>query len=154
MAKKERADSAHKASEIAASALRKYAPPPEVGLKNQHLVYWDKIIKARHEWSDIDLVIAAQLAMALDDLVIIRKKLEQEGLTVLGGKHGNTPVENPLMRSIENTTRRVTMLAQKLQVHAQATMGDPRDSKRKNKAKQEFIEAFGEDEDDLIARPN
>lgn len=154
MAKKERVDSPHMAVELAAMAARKYEPPEEVGLKDHHMVYWDKIVKARYEWSDIDLVIAANLAIAFYDLVEYKKILDAEGPTVMGGKHGSTPVLNPMFAVVETTTRRITSLSQKLQVHAQATMGDPRDSKRKNKAKSEYMDAFDDADDDLIARPH
>lgn len=154
MSKKERADSAHKASEIASLALRKYSPPEQAQLRECHMPYWDMIIEARHEWTKIDLLIASQLAVALHDLTEYRIQLEAEGPTVFGGKHGTTPILNPMFSVVENTTRRVTALSQKLQVHAQATMGDPRNSKAKNKAKKEFLESFEDDDEDLIARPN
>lgn len=154
MSKKERSDSAHKASEIASLALRKYEPPAESKLRDCHMVYWDKIIKARHEWSEVDLLIASNLAIAFHDLTEYRIRLEQEGPTVMGGRHGNTPIINPMFAVVETTTRRITNLSQKLQVHAQATMGDPRNSKAKNKVKAEFLDAFADEDDDLIARPH
>lgn len=152
---KNRSDSVHVAASLAGEAGREIMPPEMAKMKDRHVPFFRMVVAQRHAWNDLDLLLACHLAEALSDLREYKDELDRIGPTVLGGKSGNTVIKNPMFDIVENTTRRVTLLTQKLQVHAQATMGDPRNSRTKNKAKQDYASAFNAlDEEDLIAKPN
>lgn len=151
-----RADSAHVLSGIMQDALKDVNPPEYCKVEEKHLPFWNAIIKVRHSWNELDLIHAANLARTLYEIEYERGELEKEGSIIMVGKHGNVPAENPRSRRIETLVRQSTNLSQKLQVHAQATLGNPRDNRKKNGAKKNALEVFDdlEDDDDLIARPN
>lgn len=150
---KNRADSAHIISEITTAATKRIEPPECVKLDEEHIPFWDIITKPRHEWTDIDLVHAANLARCLYSIEENTRLLKLEGDVVENAR--GTQVMNPRFSALEQLSRRSVALSQKLQIHALATMGNPRDNRKKNAVKRNAIEAFGvdKDEDDLIARP-
>lgn len=148
-----RSDSAHIQTNIVQNALKDVKPPLCCPLAEKHMPFWYMIIEARHTWTNIDLILAAHLAMSFCDLGEERALLELEGSVIMGGKNMTVKVPNPRSNRVFTLVNQVCNLAQKLQVHALATMGNARDQKKKNARKQDALEAFEED-DDLIARPN
>lgn len=147
--KKTRSDSIESLTKTMQSALAEINPPPTAGLDEYDMVYWKDIIEARHEWSKIDLHHAANLARTLRMIDDESAELKVEGSVTLGGKNGNTPVMNPRHVVLEQLSRRAAALSQKLQVHSQATMGNPRDNVKKNKNKSGMISGLSDmDEDD------
>lgn len=148
---KNRADSAHVQTEIVKNVMKDFKPPECVALSEKHMPFWEAIVAVRHTWTDIDLFHAANLARTLCSIEEETSLLEMEGTKI--ENHRGTPVMNPRFAALQQLTSRATTLSQKLQVHAQATMGNPRDQKKKNKVKMDAIEAFHEEDDDLIARP-
>lgn len=147
--------SSHVISEITASALVEIEPPVEAGLDDEHMPYWRDIIQTRHEWTKVDLRHAANLARNWYDIDQLNMAIKENGYTVWGGKNGTTKVANPELTARESLIRQSVTLSAKLQVHAQATMGESREQKSRNNKKREAVQAFDAlDDDDLIARPN
>lgn len=148
-----RADSNHVQSQIMQDAFTEIKPPDCVSLRPCDVPFWDIITRTRHKWNDLDLVHAASLARALADIEQQRLMLLAEGDVTYTGKNKDVPTENWRFRLIETLIRTSGNLSQRLQVHAQAVMGNPRDNIRKNSKKREALQAFEDDSDDLIARP-
>lgn len=146
-----RADSSHVQTEIMQEAFKDVKPPSCITLEPKHLPYWYAIIQARHKWNEIDLFHAANLARTLCMIEEETILLSMQGSTIKNDR--GTPVMNPKFGALQTLTTRACTLSQKLQIHAQATMGNPRDQRNKNSKKQDVLEAFEDDEDDLIAKP-
>lgn len=153
---KERSTTANEIVNIAQKALEAISPPPEANLRECHLPYFKDIVDARHEWTRVDLRHAANLARVWYDIDVLNKDIEREGYTIYGGKSGKTLVQNPSILLRESLLRQSVTLSTKLQIHAQATMGESRDQKDRNKKKKEVLDGFNslDDDTDLIARPN
>lgn len=153
MTKRNRSDSISELSKAVANALADIDPPETSNLNEKDMVYWKVIIEARHEWSKIDLFHAANLARTLRMIDEESAELNSEGSVIWGGKNGTTKVMNPRHTVLEQLSRRSALLSQKLQVHTQATMGEPRDNAKKNglKAKaKETLNGFDDDESSLL----
>lgn len=146
--KKNRSDSIVELSKSMASALAEIKPPETSNLTENDMIYWKAIIEARHQWSNIDLFHAANLARTLRMIDDESAELESEGSVIWGGKNGTTKVMNPRHTVLEQLSRRAAALSQKLQVHAQATMGEPTDNKKKNQMKAQFKNALDDMDDD------
>lgn len=148
-----RTSSVHVQTEIAQSVVMGIKPPKTVRLKKEHMPFWDEIIKARADWTEIDKVHAANLARCLYDIEINQELLEQETHVIFGGKSGNTLVMNPRHTVIQQLTARALNLSTKLMVHATATVGDAEEVRNKNAHKRKVSEQLGDEDEDLIARP-
>lgn len=150
---KDRADSSHVMTELAREATREILPPEVTPLEESEMPFWKAIIQARHTWTDVDLLHAANLARSFKKIEENTVMLRIEGDVLINAK--GTPVMNPRFAVLEQLTRRAAALSQKLQVHAQATIGKPETNNKKNAAKQKIAQTFNDlDDDDLIARPN
>lgn len=150
---KNRSDSQHIMTDIAKSAAVKIMPPESCPLEKEEMPFWDSIIAARVNWTNIDLMHAANLARCMHSIEKNTKLLRIEG-DVLENARG-TQIMNPRFTVLEQLTRRSVALSGKLQIHAQATIGKPETNRKKNAVKNELsnaLDAF--DDDDLIARPN
>lgn len=147
---KKRSDSAHTMTEIAASAIKLKQPP--LPLEEKELQFWNAIIEARHTWNNIDMMHACNLARTMCSIEENTKLLKEEGDVVWNTR--GTQIMNPRFSVLEQLSRRSVAISQKLQVHAQATIGKPEDNKNKNAAKNKMAQAFEDADDDLIARPN
>lgn len=152
---KERSTNTSIQTKLMKDAVKKIKPPKSSNLSKQDMIYWEAIVSNRHEWNDLDLFLAANLAKTLRLIDEETLLIEGEGTVILGGKNMTTPVVNPHHTVLESLTRRSILLTTKLQVHAQATMGESREQKSRNGKKKDAIEAFDDlDDDDLIARPH
>lgn len=82
------------------------------------------LVRARDDWNDVDLTVAAQLAQCQADIAEEDSKLRTEG-RVLDNKRG-TPVMNPRTTVLEQLARREMALMRILRMGGKAA-GDPRD---------------------------
>lgn len=149
-----RADSAHELTKIMQDAFTGIKPPAHIQLLERDLPFWNDIINARAEWTNVDLVHAANLARCQSDIEHNQKLLRDEG-EVLKNERG-TPVMNPRFTILEQLSRRSVSLSSKIQVHAAATVGEAKQAKGKNTAKRNALNSLvmEKEEDFLIARPN
>jgi hypothetical protein len=146
-----RKDSVTEQVKIAQSAIEKIVPPNHVSVPNAAKPFYDAIVRARLEWTEVDLAHAANLARCQADIEINEIMLKAEGAVITNAK--GMPVMNPRHAILEQLSRRSVALSRMLQVHAIATVGPTEDQRGKNTAKRKAIESFSE-EDDLIARPH
>lgn len=153
MTRKKRSDSTSFQAEIMSKVGKKILPPDYVRVPDGAMPFWEDIIATKVEWTKVDLILAANLARCCHMLEIEQFMLECEG-SVVENKRG-TQVPNARVGITEQLSRRQASLAQKLQVHAQATQGEPENNRKKNAVKRQADNVFdGLDDDDLIARPN
>ena len=151
-----RSDSIAGRSDALSAAVEEVQPPAHIALKKSHMPFWRAITRARHRasWTEIDLAHAANLARTQYDIEQEQSLLEQEGSVVMNER--GTPVKNPRASILEDLTRRAIQLSRILQVHALATVGESKESKRKNTAQRAaaFTASVIEDGDDLLASPD
>ena len=151
-----RADSAAFRADAVKNAIDGVQPPSHIALTADHMPFWHAITQARHRasWTEIDLAHAANLARTQYDIEQEQSLLEQEGSVVMNER--GTPVKNPRASILEDLTRRAIQLSRILQVHALATVGESKESKRKNTAQRAaaFTASVIEDGDDLLASPD
>ena len=126
--------------------------PAHVRLDKRHLPFWDGIIRARAraEWIETDLVVAAQLARTQYDIEKEAEVLESEG-SVIDNARG-TPVMNPRHAVLEQLARREMALMRALRITGAAAGGDPRDLAKQRSLERESRATKEEMlEDDLLA---
>lgn len=155
MTRKKRSDSISFQAEIMSKVGKKVLPPDYVRVPEGAMPFWEDIIATKVEWTKVDLILAANLARCCYMLEIEQFMLECEG-TVLQNARG-TMVMNPRQTALEQLSRRQASLAQKLQVHAQATQGEPENNRKKNAAKREadgVFDGLDDDENDLLGKPH
>lgn len=129
-------------------------PPSFVEIGLEHMPFWNAITEARAAWTKVDLIHAVNLARTLYQIEEETRDLASEG-TVIENARG-TMVMNPRHSILETLSRRAAAISSKLQVHAAATIGEPENNRRKNKAKQDAVqvsEMIEDDDEDLLARP-
>lgn len=124
--RKTRVDSAAAAIEAAKNAaLPELMPPDHVQISADAMPYYRDILRARarDEWNEFQLTIAAQLAECMAEQVDIKTELTLEGLTVRNDR--GTLVANPLVSILERMAARQQSLARSLQMVGRS-IGDPR----------------------------
>ncbi|AFK62786.1 putative TerS protein [Advenella kashmirensis WT001] len=119
-------------------------PPDCITLRPADRPFWDRIVlsKARDNWTDVDLVSAAQLARAQSDIEELQRQIDVDGY-VIEGKI------NPAAQMLETLSKRAIALTRVLQVHALATVGRSADTVDAAKLERD---ARQDDDDDLIPR--
>ena len=151
--RKTRSDSATAAIDAMVNASRPLPDvPAHVRLEKTHMPFWDGIIRARarSEWIETDLIVAAQLARCQYDIEKESEILQSEGSVIENAK--GTPVMNPRHGVLEQLARREMALMRALRITGAAAGIDPRDL-----AKQRSLERQSRDtkeelqEDDLLA---
>jgi hypothetical protein len=151
--RKTRSDSATAAIDAMVNASRPLPDvPAHVRLEKTHMPFWDGIIRARarSEWIETDLIVAAQLARCQYDIEKESEILQSEGSVIENAK--GTPVMNPRHGVLEQLARREMALMRALRITGAAAGIDPRDL-----AKQRNLERQSRDtkeemlEDDLLA---
>jgi hypothetical protein len=152
MTRKPRSDSAAAAINAAVAAA---SPLPEcpshVRLRDIDQPFWSDILRARarEEWTNADLVVAAQLSRCMADIEKESFSLEDEG-SVLTNERG-TKVMNPRHAVLEQLARREMALMRSLRIAGTAT-GDTRDLEKGRKLQRQAEAARdGITEDDLLA---
>lgn len=150
--KRARKDSIAEKSKNFVEANKVVEPPPHVQLREQDYPFWHAIIRARAQWTDVDLVHAANLARCQADIEEAQRALDREGQVLMNAK--GTPIMNPRFTILEQLSRRAVSISSKIQVHAAATIGESKLNRGKNndrRAAQKAAEKM--EDDDLIARP-
>jgi hypothetical protein len=113
--------------------------------------FWPGVVRARarDEWTDADLVVAAQLAQCQADIEKESVALRTEG-SVIENQRG-TPVMNPRTTVLEQLARREMALMRTLRMGGRVA-GDARDQAEKRKIERQSAKVREElEEDDLLA---
>jgi hypothetical protein len=146
--KKHRIDTVQSAGEM--FRAEKPVPPAHISLPDYAMPSWEAIVRARDytSWTAVDLEHCANLACCLADLERLRHEVRREG-DIIENQRG-TPIMNPKHTLIETLSRRSVALSRMLHVHAEATVGESRDQKKRNGAQAGVNEIDRGDE--LLAR--
>lgn len=82
-------------------------PPRHIRLRPGDRPYWEAVVslKGRDEWTEVQLVAAAQLARTQADIEAWSLEMEGEQPVVYTGPN-DTPKVNPLLTALEQATRR------------------------------------------------
>lgn len=143
--RRHRADSAKAALKAAQNAAAgPIEPPASVTLREGDRPFWDAVVtsKARDNWTDVDLVTAAQLARAQADIERLQQQVDTEGYVIDGRI-------NPAAQLVETLSKRAIALTRVLQVHALATVGRSADTVKANQLERQARDQI---DDDLIPR--
>lgn len=102
------------------AAMADLEPPSHVHLRDGDLPYWRSVTRARtrDEWTDTDLVLAAQLARVLHDIEREQALIDAEGTLICNDK-GMTVV-NPRVGVAEQFARRAQALMRTLRMGGRA----------------------------------
>lgn len=150
--KRKPANTAENAVKAAVNAAKGVLnPPAHVRLRESDRPFWDGIVcaRAREEWSEADLVVAAQLARCQMDIESESAVLEMEG-TVVTNERG-TPVCNPRVSVLEQLARREMALMRTLRMGGRVS-GDSRDDQKKRTLERTARQTRAElEEDELLA---
>jgi hypothetical protein len=151
--RKPRSDSAEAAIKAALNAATP-APqiPDSVKLSEKHFPFWKAIIssRARNEWTDATLIVAAQLARTQYEIEFESEALEKEG-SVVENQRG-TPIMNPRQTVMEQLCRREMALMRTLGISGSGANGDKRDLQKARQMQQQAEKLAKElEEDDLLA---
>lgn len=149
MTKRPKADSTTSIIKAMSDAAKEVLMPPEhVKITPDAMNYWKGIItaRARDEWTEVDLVVVAQLAQCQCDMAEQDIALREEGSIVKNDR--GTQIMNPRATLMENLARREMALMRTLRLGGHAG-GDARDDvKRRSIQKQsENLRKELEDED-------
>ncbi len=153
MPRRQRVDSAVGAVVTLATAARDLSPPKHLKIRRGDKPFWDAVIaeRAKSEWTDADLAVAANLARAMADAERIAAFPVDKG--------GNVKIAT-LIGTIEisdKLARRIVTLRRALGLDNRAKNGEQRDvSKRREIAKtiEGGLNPMSDDGDGLLARPN
>ena len=152
MTRRQRIDSAAGAVATMAAAARDLSPPSYLKLRRGDRPFWDAVIaeRAKSEWTEADLAVAANLARAMADA----EKLA--GYAVDRGGHVNIRVMIVSIASADKLARRIVTLRRALGLDARSQHGEQRDQNKRREHARE-IEGGGnplaDDGDGLLARP-
>lgn len=152
--KRTRADSAASAVKAMLDAAKPDIEVPDwVTLTESAKPFWVGVVRARarDEWQDVDLVVAAQLAQCQADIAEEDEALRAEG-RVLRNERG-TPVMNPRTTVLEQLARREMALMRTLRMGGRVA-GDARDEMGKRQVERGARKARAEVEaegDGLLA---
>ena len=148
MSRRQRIDSATGAVEVMAAATRDLSPPKHLKIRKGDRPFWDAVIaeRAKSEWTDADLAVAANLARAMADAErIAAMPVDPAGNVKVSELVGTIEISDKL-------ARRIVTLRRAIGLDNRAKNGEQRDvNKRREAAKQ--IEDASPLKDDLIARP-
>ena len=148
--KRTRSDSAESVVKaMADAALGPISPPEHVTLRDGDLPFWHGVVRARarDEWSDADLVVAAQLARTQFDIEIESTKLDAE-TTVVKNERG-TVVMNARVTVLEQLARREMALMRTLRMGGRIA-GDARDEAGRRKIQRQSEKLREELEDNEL----
>lgn len=150
--RRQRIDSTAAAVATIAAANRDLSPPAHVKIRRGDLPFWEDVIaeKPKSEWSDADLVIAANLARALAD---------SERIAQMTTAKNGVVAAKLILATIEASdklARRIVTLRRALGLDNRSKHGEQRDvNKRREQAKDYEAGQIPTDDDDdgLLARP-
>lgn len=148
--KRNRADSAASAVKAMVNAAKDViSVPTHVTLRPGDEVFWDGVVRARarDEWTETDLVVAAQLARCLHDIENEQAALDVEGTVTKNDK--GTLVVNPRVSVLEQFARREMALMRTLRMGGRAA-GAARDEAPARKIERQSRKLREELEDDEL----
>lgn len=70
--------------------------------------------RAYDDWSEPDLFELARMSKLQEAAVDLQEVLDDEGYVILGGKSGNTPVENPAGRALATLNSSINSISRRL----------------------------------------
>jgi hypothetical protein len=153
MPRKKRADSADAAIRaMVNAALPLPDVPGHVRLREEDRPFWVGVVRARarEEWTETDLVVAAQLARCQRDIEREQELVDSEG-SVIENQRG-APVMNPRHAVLEQLARREMALMRSLRIAGVASGGDRRDLEKGRKLQRQAEAARAElSDDELLA---
>lgn len=152
MSRRQRIDSAAGAVATMAAAARDLSPPKHLKLRRGDLPFWNAVIseRAKSEWTDADLVVAANLARAMADAERIAAYPIDKG----GNVRLTTLIET--IELSDKLARRMVTLRRALGMDSRAKNGEQRDVDRRReqaRAIEGGHNPLADDGDDLLARP-
>jgi hypothetical protein len=143
-------DGVIKAAQAAASPLPKL--PDHVKLNKCDLPFFEAILRARarDEWDEVSVVLAAQLARCQRSIEEENERLEAEGSVIENAR--GTQVMNPRHSVLEQLSRREMAVMRSLRLTGAAN-GEVRDLEKNRKLQRqaEGLKDELQDEDDLLA---
>lgn len=153
MTRRRRVDSAAAGVVIMQSAAREILPPDCEPLDDGDWPFWDAVVRARAkaEWAEENLIVAAKLARAMSDESRIVRELRKESDIVLNLR--GSPVVNPKHALVEQLARRVMAWRKALALDARGADGRASDIARRTQISK-GIEADNPLDDELLARPS
>jgi hypothetical protein len=127
--------------------------PAHVRLRDEDLPFWEGILRARarDEWIEVDLVVAAQLARCQRDIEVESLRLEGESAT-LKNKGGRWYM-NPRLSALEGLARREMALMRSLRMSGRA-VGDPQEEagrRSMQRIAEKVRKELGQEEEELLA---
>lgn len=152
--RRQRSDSKEAAVDGLARAKNLIEPPDYVHLEQEALPFWYAIIKTRANWTDADLVQAAELARVQHEIEYYRK-LAGKQLRLMKDAEGELKI-SPLNKIVNELVALQMSLSRQLQVHARATQGEARDQIKRNQVyheAQDKVQAHGQDIGGFIKYP-
>ena len=126
--------------------------PEHVALRPGDKPFWDGVVRARarDEWTECDLVIAAQLARCQADIESESRLLEAEGSVLINAR--GRQVVNRRVAVLELLTRRALALMRSLRMTGRVA-GDMRDEAGRRIAERQAAEVrAGMDDEDYLAQ--
>lgn len=101
------------------AAMKDHPWPDEIALPVDHekcISIYRKVVqnRAHDSWFPADLLEVARYCRLLCDTEEVYAELVDEGWTALGGKSGNSVIENPLIRVHSNLSSQLNMIARRL----------------------------------------
>ncbi len=135
------------------AALPDIEVPAWVTLTESAKPFWVGVVRARarDEWQDVDLVVAAQLAQCQADIAEEDEALRVEGRVIRNDR--GSPVMNPRTTVLEQLARREMALMRTLRMGGRVA-GDQRDDLKKRGLERDARKAKGqveEEDDGLLA---
>lgn len=153
MAKKSPSNSAASAVKAMVNAARPLPNfPAHLRQRPAEKPFWEAIVKsrARDEWSENDLIVAAQLARTQYEIEATADLLESEGAVIVNFR--GTQIMNPRQSVMEQLARRQLALMRSLRMSGASTGVDKRDLDKARKVERSSRAAREElEEDDLLA---
>ena len=124
-------------------------PPEHVSLRDGDRPFWDGILRARarDEWTESDLVVAAQLARCQADIEREQMLLDAEGSVVENAR--GTNVMNARVTILEQLARREMALLRTLSMGGRVS-GDARDEAGRRRIQRQAEQVRAELEDDEL----
>ena len=157
VARRQRVDSVAGAVAVMAAAARDLSPPAHIRLRPGDMPFWDSVIseRAKSEWTDADLAVAANLARAMADAEMISGMSVGERGSVRGKVKPKFVIAS--IGAVDKLARRMVTLRRALGLDNRTKNGEQRDVNRRREIAKE-VEAnhnpLADDEDDLLARPS
>ncbi|WP_260597825.1 hypothetical protein [Sphingomonas endolithica] len=156
-ARRPRVDSAAGAVAVMAAAARDLSPPAHIQLRPGDMPFWDAVIaeRAKSEWTDADMAVAAGLARAMADSEMISGMSVGQRGTVKGKIKPKFVIAS--IGAVDKLARRIVTLRRALGLDNRAKNGEQRDVERRREIAKETESGhnpLADDGDDLLARPS